>query len=75
MDRERPDALDPLVEVEPEDGPAIGADVPEADAVEQAQSLGEPDEPESAATVAFDLDPADAAEQRRSIGGDDDERR
>lgn len=80
MASDRPDALDPVVEVEPGSDPDLGVEVPEADAVEQAQALGAGDDDETGyettgeATVAFDVDPADAVEQRRTVDDDDDRR-
>ncbi len=82
MVSDRPDALDPVVDVQPASVPEFGVEVPEADAVEQAQAVGTGDAADEAgydaasvATVAFDVDPADAADQRRTVGDDDEDDR
>ncbi len=67
-----------MSDVEPVSVPAsVADDVPEADAIEQAQPIEDepPTAPEALEEMAADVPEADAIEQAEGVPGDEDERR
>jgi hypothetical protein len=56
---------------EPDGDQEIGAEVPEADALEQMQPAVPDDEDEEPASIAPDVPEADALEQSRSVPPED----
>ena len=66
-----------MSETEPVEVPAgVPDDVPEADAIEQARPVEEPEEaPDVLGGVPADVPEADAIEQAEEVPGDQDERR
>lgn len=72
MDETRPDDADAAEDVrETETGPPRDAEVPEADALEQASDLRRPAEEEPDAVG--DRPEADALEQARGVGDEDED--
>ncbi|GII80257.1 hypothetical protein Sru01_52390 [Sphaerisporangium rufum] len=72
-DQQRDEAPEPVDEVA--GGlPAVGAEVPEADAIDQHRTVHD-ERREFPPAIPYDADPADAADQERSVDfGDDDYR-